>query len=97
MRQAWLLIMNMGPGMREAATALADAAYKMVSAMPGFVSATYMIFDEEKGDYGSLTVWQSAADAGAAAETLNPWLQEQAGDKLTAPPRIFGGEVYEPG
>lgn len=97
MQQARLMIMNMGPGKRDAATALADAAYKMSSAMPGFVSATYLIIDEDKGDYGSLTVWASAADAAAAGEKLTPWLQEQAGDKLTAPPRILGAEVYQPG
>jgi hypothetical protein len=77
-------------------TALADANYKVAKSLPGFVSATYFIFDEAKGIYGSITVWQSAGDAEAAGQKLEPILQEKAGAMMTAPPEIRQAEVYQP-
>ena len=93
---ARFLMMNLGPGMRATATGMADEAYKTAKGLPGFVSATYLVFDEAKGDYGSLTVWKSEADANAAAATLMPWFEKAASGKLKAPPVIRIAEVYEP-
>lgn len=93
---ARFLLMNLGPGMRDAATSMADEGYKMSKGLPGFLSATYLVFDEAKGDYGSLTVWKSEADANAAAEKLQPWLQQKAGGMFKSPPVIRVAEVYEP-
>lgn len=93
---ARLTVFNMGPGKREIATALADDAVKRSRDMEGFVSATYMIFDEEAGDYGSLTLWQTKANADAAASSLMTWMKDEIGDKLTAPPLVRLAEVYEP-
>lgn len=94
---ARLLIMQLGPGMRHAATAMADEAFKLTRTLNGFVSANYLIFDEESGEYGSMTVWQSKADADAAAAHLTPWLEQYAAGKLKAPPVIRNAEVYQPG
>jgi hypothetical protein len=63
--------------------------------LPGFVSATYCIFDDSKGDYGVLTVWRSAADGGAMASKFGPLLQEKVGSKLTASPDVRHAEVLE--
>jgi hypothetical protein len=41
-------------------------------------------------------VWESEADAKAAADKLQPWMMAKVGDKLTAPPVSHTGEVYEP-
>lgn len=94
---ARLTTFNIGPSGRDLATGMADEAIGMVKAMGGFVSATYLIIDEAAGDYGSLTVWNTQADANAAAEALRPWMMEKAGSKLTAPPVIHTCEVYKPG
>ena len=91
-----LLTMTMGPGMRDVATGIADESIKLYRTMPGFVGATYLIFDEAAGEYGSLSVWKSAADANAAAPKLEAWLSEHAGSKLKGPPTIRLAEVYEP-
>jgi len=64
--------------------------------MKGFVSVTYLIHDEEKGVYGSISVWQTKADAEAATEKLVPWLTEKIGDKMKGPPEANTAEVYEP-
>ncbi|MCB1486053.1 MAG: hypothetical protein KDJ88_01195 [Bauldia sp.] len=93
---ARLLTFNIGPGGRDLATGMADEAYAMVKAMGGFISATYLVIDETAGDYGSLTVWNSHADADAAADVLRPWMMEKAGDRLTAPPAIHTCEIYQP-
>ena len=94
---ARLLIMQLGPGMRDTATAMADEAFKLTRTLNGFVSANYLIFDEERGEYGSISIWQSKADADAAAARLAPWLEQYAGGKLKAPPMIKSAEVYQPG
>ena len=93
---ARLFSMVLGPGMRDTATGLADDAYKMNKDLPGFVSATYLVLDEAKGEYGSLTVWKTEADATAAAEKVLPWFEKEAGAKLKAPPVVRLAEVYEP-
>jgi hypothetical protein len=93
---ARLLTMNIGPGARNLATGLADEGYKMAKAQPGFVSATYLVFDEKAGDYGSLTVWKTEADAHAAAEKLRPWLEQRIAGKVKAPPAMRLAEVYMP-
>jgi hypothetical protein len=93
---ARVLSMTIGPGMRDVATRMADEGYKLSRTLPGFVSATYLIFDEAAGDYGSITVWKSAAEANAAAETLGAWLRQSYGDKLKTPPVVRVAEVYEP-
>jgi len=94
---ARLLIMQLGPGMRDAATAMADEAFKLTRTLNGFVSANYLIFDEESGEYGSMSIWQSKADADAAAGRLTPWLEQHAAGKLKPPPVIRNAEVYQPG
>ncbi len=93
---ARLVTMSLGPGMRDQATALADASLALNRTLPGFVGATYLIFDAVAGEYGSLTVWRSEEEANAAAEKLRPWLKENAGAMLTAPAAVRVAEVYEP-
>jgi len=93
---ARLVTMTLGPGMRDKATGLADASLALNRTLPGFVSATYLIFDEAAGEYGSLSVWKSVEAANAAAEKLRPWLEENAGAMLRSPAAVRLAEVYEP-
>ena len=94
--EARLVTLTVGPGQRDAMVALADASYNLTKSLPGFVSSTYFIFDETRGIYGSMTVWQSKAEAEAAGEKLRPWLQEKAGAIMTAPLEVRHAEVYQP-
>ncbi len=93
---ARLFKMTLGPGTRDIATGIADKAAPMYKTMRGFVSITLLIHDEAAGVYGSMSIWESAANADAAAEKLNPWLAENFGDKLKGPPEVSTAEVYEP-
>ncbi len=86
----------LGPGARDVATGIADKAASIYKSIDGFVSVTFLIFDEAAGSYGSLSVWKSKAAADAAAEKLNPWLAQAVGDKPRAPPEVQLAEVYEP-
>jgi heme-degrading monooxygenase HmoA len=93
---ARLLTINLGPGARAVATRMADEGYAVAKSLPGFAGATYMIHDEAAGEYGSLTLWKSEAEATAAADRLGAWMRESYGDKLKAPPQVRVSEVYEP-
>jgi heme-degrading monooxygenase HmoA len=93
---ARFLTVNLGPGKRDVAEGMADKSYAMAKTLPGFVTATYLVFDEAVGDYASMTVWKTAADATAAGATLGAWLQQEYAGALKAPPTIRIGEVYEP-
>jgi heme-degrading monooxygenase HmoA len=93
---ARLFKLTLGPGARDVATGIADKAAPIYKTLDGFVSVTFLIFDEEAGSYGSLSVWKSEAAADAAADKLNPWLAENYGSKLKGPPEVQMAEVYEP-
>ncbi len=91
-----LLTFTLGPGMRDVATSAADEAFKIYPTLNGFVGVTFMLIDEDRGEYGSLSVWNTREDAESAAETLRPWLMDKLGDKLKGPPDIRTVEIYEP-
>ncbi len=93
---ARLVLFQIGPGMRATAEAMASEAYTMSKGMDGFVSSTYLIFDEAAGEYGAMTVWRSAADAEAAGEVLGSWMRDKIGDTMTGQPSIRIAEVFEP-
>lgn len=94
--EARFVTVTVGPGQRDAMIALADANYHFTRSLPGFASATYFIFDEAKGVYGSMTLWERKAEAMAAGEKLRAWMEENARAKMTAPPEIRLAEVYQP-
>lgn len=81
---------------RDDATALADQTDPIYKSLKGFVSATYMILDEAKGEYGSVTLWKTKEDAEAAGEKLAENFREHHADKVAGPLDIKTAEVYEP-
>ena len=87
---------TLASGTRDDAIAMADKFYPITKTLPGFVSATYLIYDEQAGDYGSITVWQTKADAENAAEKLGAHMSEQYAQALKGPPELLTAEVYQP-
>ena len=85
---------TLGTGMREKAEQLADQAVDSFVELNGFVSVAFFMHDEDKGEYGSLSIWETREDAEAAEEALQPRLKEAAGDFLKAPPQISMVEIY---
>jgi len=73
----WTLF-TLGPGMRETADTMGEKWIPILRAMPGFVSGTFLR-DEEAGEYGAMTLWESRAAAESAlAETERPFQEEVA-------------------
>jgi heme-degrading monooxygenase HmoA len=76
---------------------LADQFAPIFRRQQGFRSVTF-ILDQERGEYGSFSLWDSQQDAEAASEGMLQELQQamsQAGLQPQGPlsPRLF--EVYE--
>ena len=74
---------------------LTDALLPVFQAQKGFKSV-YFLADDALGEYEGLRLWESKEDAEAAAETVNPIVQEGLADIALGAPtrRLF--EVYEP-
>jgi heme-degrading monooxygenase HmoA len=96
---ARLSLIQLGPGTRaEAERYLADRHAPIWRQQPGFRSIVFLE-DEERGEYGNLSVWDTREDAEAAAAAIRQRLEQdlrEAGLQLQGPaaPRLF--EVYEP-
>ena len=80
---------------RAAIENLADEIYQQTVAMPGFISATYVVSDDET-DYGSFSVWQSREEAETAGEAIRELVTPVLQGLVTAPPQVSVMEVYEP-
>jgi len=91
---AQLVIIALGPGMRPTAEKLADQFAPVVKAQKGFKSITFL-GDEEVGEYGSFSLWETKEDAEADAAVTNPQLEIILRDIAKAPPTRRFFEVYE--
>ncbi len=74
---------------------MADDIYGYTKSLPGFVSATYTV-SEDDSEYGSFTLWQSKEDAEAAGAAIREKVMPRLEGIVTAPPVISVMEVYEP-
>ena len=92
---AQLVIIALGPGMRSAAEKLADQFAPVIKTQKGFKSITFF-GDEEGGEYGSFSLWETKEDAEADASVTNPQLGKILRDIAKAPPTRQFFEVYEP-
>ncbi|EEG77906.1 antibiotic biosynthesis monooxygenase family protein [Dethiobacter alkaliphilus] len=92
---ATLVMFNIGPGMQEQATGMADQFAQLHATLKGFKSSTFFS-DEAKGDYGAFSLWETNEDAEAALGTAGPKLQEALKDIVQEPPTVRIFEVYLP-
>ena len=83
------------PENRSAIEKMADDIYDHTKSLAGFVSATYLI-SEDQTHYGSFTVWQSREQAEAAAESIRELVMPTIQKLATAAPEVAIMEVYEP-
>lgn len=83
------------PGQRKTIEALADDMFALTRTLSGFVSATYLVTQDET-EYGSLTLWSSREAAEAAGETIRNAIGDRLNGIATAPPETALLEVYEP-
>lgn len=92
---ARLVLFTLGTEKRPVAEKMADQFLAAMESLQGFKSATF-IADEGIGEYGTLSLCESKADAEAAGKALAPGFQQALQGIVQGPPiqRIF--EVYEP-
>ncbi len=86
---------TLGPGTRETAERLADQVNRLCPSLQGFHSVSFF-GDFDTGQYGAFYVWRTRADADAAANSIVPLLQREAGTLLKAPPTRRTFELYLP-
>jgi hypothetical protein len=91
---ARLVIFKLGPGQRTTIQALAREFDPLSRAQPGF-NELYVIADDLTGQSGSLSVWESQADADAANAVIAPRLQRALAGRLQDPPNRWLFEVVE--
>lgn len=92
---ARMVLLNLGQGKRAKANELADQFAAALSGMQGFRGVTFLA-DETAGEYGSLSLWESRADAENVAHAADQEVRNALKGLLHGPPRIRLFEVYEP-
>jgi heme-degrading monooxygenase HmoA len=83
------------PGSRSEVEALADQAFGSMKSLKGFVSAHFIV-SEDENEYGSFSLWESSQDAESAGDSLRSKMKEVLEKLAVEPPtqRVF--EVYKP-
>ena len=83
------------PEKRKAIEAMANDLYVFTKSLDGFVSATYMVSDDER-EYSSVTLWESKETAVDAGESIRKKSASVLEGLMTAPPKLVINEVYNP-
>ncbi len=93
---ARLVRYSLGAGKRADAQALADHLAPLIAAQPGCASVT-IFGDESNGQGGVFVLWDSEAEAMAAAGIIRPLLDEHLSGLVEGQPdtRLF--EVFSTG
>lgn len=92
---ARLVLFTLGPGMRSTAEKIVGWSAASFKAQKGFKGATFL-GDDDRSEYGGLTLWESKEDAEVAFEALFPQLQEALAGIIQGPPITKLFEVFEP-
>ncbi len=79
-----------GPGKRAAAQAIADDLAPKIAAQPGCHDVK-VFGDDSEGEYGLYVLWDSQANADAAAQIIRPQLEQHLAGNAQGPPdaRLF--------
>jgi heme-degrading monooxygenase HmoA len=82
------------PGNRPAAEQIADQGAPSMAALPGFESVTFFL-DEERSEYGAVSVWDSREAAERADAALTPEFERAFGELLQGSIETHIYEIYE--
>jgi quinol monooxygenase YgiN len=88
---ARLVRFSLGPGKRDVAQAVADDVAPAIAAMPGCKGVT--VFADESGESGLFVLWDSQANANAAAPVIRPKLDQHLASHVKGAPDIRLFEV----
>ena len=89
---ARLVRFSFGPGKRAEAQALADELMPLITSQPGCESAV-VFGDDSDGEYGIFVLWQTEAEADAAAQLVRPKLMEHLQGNAQGAPEMRLFEV----
>ena len=92
---AALVLFTLGPGTRDIAEQAGKQSGSKLQAMKGFKGMT-MLGNDEAGEYGGLTLWETKEDAEAALAATQPAIKESLGALLKGPPLAKLYQVWEP-
>jgi quinol monooxygenase YgiN len=87
-----LVRFSLAPGKQAAAQALADDLAPQIRALKG-CHGVHVFGDEADGEYGLFVLWDSQADADAAAGVIGPQLTAHLAGNAKSPPDIRLFEV----
>jgi quinol monooxygenase YgiN len=85
-----LVRFSFGPGQGAAAQAVADDMAPLIAQQPGCESVT-VFGDDSDGQCGIFVLWDSQANADAAAQVVRPQLDQHLAGQVQGPPetRLF--------
>ena len=92
---ARLVLFEMPPGHRDLVEDVAERWSAGVATLPGFVNAVFFM-DDDAGEYGFFSVWESKEDAESVPEQFGPLSIRDTMERLmTKPATIKIFDVYE--
>ena len=89
---ARLVRFTFGPGKRTEAQALADELVPLIASQPGCERAV-VFGDDSDGEFGIFVLWQTEAEAEAAAQLVRPKLMEHLQGNTQGAPEMRLFEV----
>ena len=92
---ARLVTLKLKPGSMSTAKQLADQAVSVIRGLKGFKNVTFF-GNDETGEYGSLSLWETEQDAEAVSKATELQIRDVIGDLLTERPMVRICEVYGP-
>jgi heme-degrading monooxygenase HmoA len=92
---ARLVMFALGPGTRQIHDRLVERFAPALRSIRGFRAVTFGA-DYEAGEYLSLSLWDSKADADASQEALWPQVEASLGGIVIGSPIVKTFEVHEP-
>lgn len=91
---ARLVLLSLKPGSIDRTRELAEHADPVLRGLEGFRGVTFFA-DDSAGEYGSLTLWETRADAEAVSAVRELQVTDILGDTLKTRPRVHIYEVYD--
>lgn len=95
---ARLALIMLGPGKGEDASRIAAQLSQTLKSQNGFKQVMFFA-DEDAGEYGSLSLWETKEDAQAASAALRPMVGELVRDvtSMEGESRVRHFRIVEPG
>ncbi|HEV8638758.1 MAG TPA: antibiotic biosynthesis monooxygenase [Chloroflexota bacterium] len=95
---ARLALIQLGPGKRTEVDQIMPMLAERLRGLKGFRSVMFFA-DDKAGEYGSLSLWESEADAEAASKAMRPLVMKavEGVTSVEGEPRVRHFEVVEPG